>query len=397
MITASCWLLASIAEERPVLLLADDLHWCDPSSLRWLTYLARRIDGLPVALLAASRRSGAGEPGAAGPLAVAGIRVRRLETLSPEWVGELIARSSQATPAPAFVRACHTATGGNPWLLQELLASVREAESCAADEHGAGRIDVLAGDRLRPTVLARLGRLEAPARQLACAVAVLGDGCELRLACALARIGSDTAIAALPALIGAGVLADTSVGGLRPSAPAELPSISTSPRPCAPPSTDGRRRCSQGPNAGAEAVSHHLLAAEPVGEEWALAALENRGGWHWPARGSPVGRRSTCGARAGASGPRARRSARSCCARSARRSLEARRPCGTGRAEEALELTASPAARAEIPVAASADPLLAPGRACRCPRSLLTAALSPTPRATRCRVRHPGSRGAFWR
>ena len=37
------WLLAAIAEDEPLVLVADDLHACDPASLRWLAYLARRI------------------------------------------------------------------------------------------------------------------------------------------------------------------------------------------------------------------------------------------------------------------------------------------------------------------------------------------------------------------
>ena len=49
------WLLAAIADEGPVVLLADDLQWCDVASLRWLIYLARRIDGLAVALVASCR------------------------------------------------------------------------------------------------------------------------------------------------------------------------------------------------------------------------------------------------------------------------------------------------------------------------------------------------------
>src|SRR3954469_9261980 len=35
------WLAANLAAERPLVLVVDDLHWCDGESLRWLTYLAR--------------------------------------------------------------------------------------------------------------------------------------------------------------------------------------------------------------------------------------------------------------------------------------------------------------------------------------------------------------------
>ena len=40
------WLAANLSAARPLLLAIDDAHWADESSLRWLTYLARRLDGL---------------------------------------------------------------------------------------------------------------------------------------------------------------------------------------------------------------------------------------------------------------------------------------------------------------------------------------------------------------
>ena len=48
-----------LADERPTLLAVDDLQWADRPSLRFLAYLARRIEELPVVLLATIRT---GEP-----------------------------------------------------------------------------------------------------------------------------------------------------------------------------------------------------------------------------------------------------------------------------------------------------------------------------------------------
>ena len=45
---------------RPLLLLIDDAHWCDGPSLRWLPYVARRADGLRLAMVVTSRSN---EPG----------------------------------------------------------------------------------------------------------------------------------------------------------------------------------------------------------------------------------------------------------------------------------------------------------------------------------------------
>jgi predicted ATPase len=56
------WLLNNLTDTGPVALVVDDLHWSDAESLRFLHYLAPRLDGLPLALLA-STRPGEGEAG----------------------------------------------------------------------------------------------------------------------------------------------------------------------------------------------------------------------------------------------------------------------------------------------------------------------------------------------
>src|SRR3954462_11920686 len=49
------WLAANFALRKPTLVIVDDLHWADEPSLRWLLYLAHRLEGLPLALVAATR------------------------------------------------------------------------------------------------------------------------------------------------------------------------------------------------------------------------------------------------------------------------------------------------------------------------------------------------------
>lgn len=47
------WLTANLADRRPLLIAVDDAHWADEPSLRWVAHMARRIEGLDVALLVA--------------------------------------------------------------------------------------------------------------------------------------------------------------------------------------------------------------------------------------------------------------------------------------------------------------------------------------------------------
>jgi MFS family permease len=53
------WLTSNLAERSPSVLIVDDAHWADPATLRFLLYLARRIDGLRVLLVVAVRPGGA--------------------------------------------------------------------------------------------------------------------------------------------------------------------------------------------------------------------------------------------------------------------------------------------------------------------------------------------------
>ena len=180
------WLLAAIAEDEPLLLGGRrPAPRAIPASLRWLAYLAQQD----------RRPSGRSGWAASRPAEPEGERAVSMNcSRSPasgvcaclsRWglsaTSELIARElrpgnpQQLSPR----RAGGLATGGNPWLLRELLEGARDA-GLAPTVESAALVAGLAGGRVRPAVLAR----DRPSRstataQLARAVAVLGDGWEL--------------------------------------------------------------------------------------------------------------------------------------------------------------------------------------------------------------------------
>ena len=59
------WLVVNIADRAPALVLVDDCQWADRESLRFLAYLAQRIEGLPVTMLLTGRPPDAGADGVA--------------------------------------------------------------------------------------------------------------------------------------------------------------------------------------------------------------------------------------------------------------------------------------------------------------------------------------------
>ena len=49
------WLTSNLAARGPRVIAVDDVQWCDTGSLRFLGYLARRLEGVPVLVVATWR------------------------------------------------------------------------------------------------------------------------------------------------------------------------------------------------------------------------------------------------------------------------------------------------------------------------------------------------------
>src|SRR5829696_652251 len=201
------WLVANVAARKPLLLVADDVHWADTASLRWLVFLAERVDDVRALLVAATRPA---EPGADEKLLDAlmmapGARVLRPAPLSARATTTVV-RGRLADAVDAFCAACHRASGGNPFLLSELLRElVAEGAKGAADE--AGQVLEFGSEGVGRAVRRRLRLLPAEATLVARAVAVLGPGAPLDEAAALAGVDDETAARAADALVGIHVLA----------------------------------------------------------------------------------------------------------------------------------------------------------------------------------------------
>src|SRR4051812_800582 len=86
------WLIANLAEEAPVALVVDDVHWADASSLRFFEFLAPRLAELPALVALALRpHESAGREGVGALVVDALARVARPAPLSVPAVAELVA------------------------------------------------------------------------------------------------------------------------------------------------------------------------------------------------------------------------------------------------------------------------------------------------------------------
>jgi DNA-binding CsgD family transcriptional regulator len=195
------WLTINLADTQPLLVAVDDVHWADVDSLRWLIYLARRLAGVPLALVLTTRPA---EAGAVQELLDELLVIPELTVLQPGGLSEqaiatLAVQLLAAEPDPNFVAACRQATGGNPFLLVELFGEL-DRRGITPSRENAGRASQLSSQGVGRAVRARLRRLPPGCTALARAVAVLGDPAEPMLAGQLAELDDDETSQAADAL-----------------------------------------------------------------------------------------------------------------------------------------------------------------------------------------------------
>jgi DNA-binding CsgD family transcriptional regulator len=211
-------LTAALAERTPLLVAVDDAHWADDPSLRFLDYLARRIDELPALLVATGDsaepavRDGLWHRLAAEPAA----ETLRPRPLGPEAVRDLVRERLGADAAPEFCVACELATRGNPLFLRELLGALEEA-GLAPTASAASEVPAVGPPAVARFVRARLLRLGPEATRLARAAAVCGDGTEPSVARRVADLDEAAAREAADGLVRADVLSpDARLGFVHP-------------------------------------------------------------------------------------------------------------------------------------------------------------------------------------
>jgi DNA-binding CsgD family transcriptional regulator len=282
------WCVADMAAHQPLLIVVDDVHWCDVPSLRFLAYLARRLDGLPVAMLIAGRPVTLDPPRRELLDAMArepNAYVVRPAPLSASGVRALIVRALGA-PESRFEEACHTATGGNPFLLGELLADLRAAGTAPLDAE-VERVAAAVPREVERSVRLRLTALMPESAALARAAAVLGAGADPRRAAELAGLPPGATGPAVDALVAARLLAPGP--GLTFLHPLLQSAVSASQGPFE--RAEAHRRAVvvlAAAGVTGDTLVPHLLAARPVGDPEVVDALREAAA-RATARGVPEG------------------------------------------------------------------------------------------------------------
>ena len=169
----------------PTVLVLEDLHWADPTSLRLTLELAELAAGRPLLVLATSRpKSGREEIAAlaaapsARPIVLRPLPAADEQTLVESLIGQVAGALGAAGGAsPEVVAAVLASADGNPLFVEERLTSLLETRALVRadgtwtlrEPHGPQLPQVL--ERL---VRSRVDRLSAAAQEAIRAAAVLG-------------------------------------------------------------------------------------------------------------------------------------------------------------------------------------------------------------------------------
>jgi DNA-binding CsgD family transcriptional regulator len=266
------WLCANLTAAGPLCVVADDAHWADAASLRYLAFLLTRLEELDAALVVATRPREAGTD--AELLATVttdpSADVIRLLPLTRAAVAELVESRLAGVPDPVFVDACLRATRGTPFLMRVLVDALSEG-GIAPTAEAARHVERIGARTVGRSIRLRLRRLPEHAGRLARALAVLEQS-DLLPAAQLAGLDEAEAAEAADLLTSAGIVeTGRPLTFIHPIVRSGIYSELTGAE-----RAQGHRRAARllaGQPGAQEQVAKHLLVSEPAGDGWVVEQL----------------------------------------------------------------------------------------------------------------------------
>jgi predicted ATPase/DNA-binding CsgD family transcriptional regulator len=192
--------LGRIGQQRPLVLVIEDLHWADRSTLDLVAFLVRALQGLRVLLVLSYRSDEVDRRSPLRPLLSGWERLRGVERLeltrfSRAQVATQIGAILGTTADPALVDTVFDRSEGNPFFAEELLHSLKD---------GASEQEL--PPSLRDLLLARAERLSPPAQRLLRTAAVAGRWVPERLLAEVADVPAAELYEALREAVDASLL-----------------------------------------------------------------------------------------------------------------------------------------------------------------------------------------------
>ena len=167
-------LVEELCHERPVVVIVEDLHWSDASTRNLLMYTLRAARDVPLLLVGTYRSDEITRRHPLRPFLAEATRLPSTETvelvrLDAFGVAQLLAELLGSQPPPDMVDDVYGRCGGNPFLVEEVIA--------AGVDRRSGRLS----PRLQDILLARTTSLSPTAAEVLRIAAVGGPRIDDRL------------------------------------------------------------------------------------------------------------------------------------------------------------------------------------------------------------------------
>ena len=198
---------AVLAAPEPLLLLIDDLQWCDQETFEWLHFLLRFGRKNKMLILGTARWEEVPPPHPLRTLLLhlrSTVQVTEL-SLQPFDAAETAKLAAQVAgrdlDVDSVMRLYH-ATEGNPLFVVETVRSQREGASGSKEGGQQGALEpvIPIPRKVQAIISGRLAQMSAPARELACLAAAIGRAFTLDLLIQAGHADDESTVRALEEL-----------------------------------------------------------------------------------------------------------------------------------------------------------------------------------------------------
>ncbi|MEU8268730.1 AAA family ATPase [Sphaerisporangium sp. NPDC049002] len=196
----------SITGPKPLIIAIDDADQADAQSAQWCSYIARRLDSLPIVMiLTADSHSRRGHDAVRDIAALPYARLLQPSPLCRTCTGQLLESAIGAAVDAEVAAACHQLTQGNPLLLHQLAGQLVAAK-VSPEKTELPRVMELGATSLTETALGWLLAHDPASVDLLRSLAILAPDDGLETAAMLSGFGQLAAREAGETLRRAGLL-----------------------------------------------------------------------------------------------------------------------------------------------------------------------------------------------
>jgi len=214
--------ITNISKEGPLLVLLDDLHLSDQSSLLLLHYLARGVYKEPLLFLGAYRDADLDERHPLSPILTELNKERMLQSvqlkrMSSNDVSQMIEEILEQGDVPKdFCELVYMKTRGNPFFVEEVIKSLKEEEVIYRDENKWKFKEVSTIEfpkTVKSVIKLRISRLEDECQNALTMASFIGNDFTFETLCGVTSFEEDKALEVIEKILKTGLVKERVIRG----------------------------------------------------------------------------------------------------------------------------------------------------------------------------------------